>query len=121
MNYVKPTNGSRAANYRAARTPAERSNTLLRQARCDSSLKSIAFGAMRGTLTRLGDHARWAAPLAFAVLLLWGLAGAFADYLDRPEVHISYLTRECVSVVNADGSRGDCSNLPKRYHHVWVQ
>lgn len=121
MNYVKPTNGSRAANYRAARTPAERSNTLLRQARCDSSLKSIAFAASLGTLTRLCDHARWVAPLAFAVLLLWGLAGVFADYLDRPEVHISYLTRECVRVVNADGSPGSCEALPDRYERVWVE
>jgi len=121
MNYKNHTSASPASRSRAAQNRKKSHEDLLREARCDSSLKSIAFEAMRGKLTRLGDHARWAAPLAFAVLLLWGLAGAFADYLDRPEVHISYLTQECVSVVNADGSRGDCSNLPKRYRRVWVE
>ena len=121
MNFKKPTAACSASRYPAGRGQQKSPDTLLRQARCDSSLKSIAFGAMRGTLTRLCDHARWAAPLAFAVLLLWGLAGTFLDYLDLPEVHISYLTRECVRVVNADGSPGSCGALPDRYHHVWVE
>lgn len=121
MNYKKPSAAYTGTQYRAAQNLKKSHEDLLREARCDSSLKSIAFGAMRGTLTRLCDHARWAAPIAFAVLLLWGLAGAFADYLDRPEVHISYLTRECVRVVNADGSPGSCGALPDRYERVWVE
>ena len=121
MNSKKPTAACSASRYPAGRVPQKSHEDFLREARCDSSLKSIAFGAMRGTLTRLCDHARRAAPLAFAVLLLWGLAGAFAGYLDRPEVHISYLTRECVRVVNADGSHGSCGALPDRYARVWVE
>lgn len=121
MSYTKPSSAYMADRCRGGQSPRKSHEDLLREARCDSSLKSIAFGAMRGTLTRLCDHARWAAPLAFAVMLLWGLAWVFADYLDLPEVHISYLTRECVRVVNADGSPGSCGALPDRYHHVWVE
>lgn len=121
MNSKKPTAACSANRYPAGRGQQKSPDTLLLQARCDSSLKSIAFAATLGTLTRLCDHARWAAPLAFAVLLLWGLAGVFADYLDLPEVHISYLTRECVRVVNADGSAGSCEALPDRYERVWVE
>lgn len=121
MNYKKPSAGFMATRSPAAQSHRKSPADLLREAHCDSSLKSIAFEAMRGTLTRLCDHARLAAPLAFAVLLLWGLAGAFADYLDRPEVHLSYLTRECVRVVNADGSPGSCGALPDRYERVWVE
>lgn len=121
MNYKKPSTAYTGTQSRAAQNRKKSHEDLLREARCDSSLKSIAFGAMRGTLTRLCDHARWAAPLALAVLLLWGLAGVFADYLDLPEVHISYRTRECVRVVNADGSPGSCGALPDRYERVWVE
>jgi len=121
MNSKKPTAAYTDTQFRAAQNRKKSHEDLLLEARCDSSLKSIAFGAMRGTLTRLRDHARWAAPLAFAVLTLGGLAGVFADYLDLPEVHISYLTRECVRVVNADGSPGSCGALPDRYERVWVK
>lgn len=121
MNSKKPTAACSASRYPAGRGPQRSHEDFLREARCDSSLKSIAFVAMHGTLTRLYDRARRAAPLAFAVLLLWGLAGAFADYLDRPEVHVSHLTQECVRVVNADGSPGSCGALPDRYARVWVE
>lgn len=121
MNSKKPTAACSASRYPAGRGQQKSQEGFLREARCDSSLKSIAFGAMRGTLTRLCDHARRAAPLAFAVLMLCGLAGAFADYLDRPEVHVSRLTRECVRVVNADGSHGSCGALPDSYARVWVE
>lgn len=121
MNYKKPSAAYTGTQSRAAQNRKKSHEDLLREARCDSSLKSIAFGAMRGTLTRLCDPTRWVAPLAFAVLLLGGLAWAFADYLDRPDVHISYLTRECVRVVNADGTPGSCEALPDRYERVWVE
>ena len=121
MNSKKPTAACSASRYPAGRGQQKSQEGFLREARCDSSLKSIAFGAMRGTLTRLRDHARWVAPLAFAVLLLWGLAGTFANYLDRPEVHVSSLTRECVRVVHADGSHGSCGALPDSYARVWVE
>lgn len=78
MNYKKPSAAYTGTRSRAAQNRKKSHEDLLREARCDSSLKSIAFEAMRGTLTRLCDHARWVAPLAFAVLLLWGLAGVFA-------------------------------------------
>ena len=121
MNCKKPSAGFTATQSPTAQSPRKSPAGLLREAPCASSLKSIAFGAMRGTLTRFCDGTRWAAPLAVSVLLLWVLAGAFADYLDLPEVHISHRTRECVRVVSADGSPGSCGALPDRYEQVWVK
>ena len=121
MNYAKHTNGSWAANYRAERTPAERSNTLRQQARCDSSLKSIAFAATLGTLTRLRDLGPLIAALGFIAILAGGVLWAFWDYTGLPTVYQSHMTRECVRVEQMGGTPGDCSNLPDRYHHVWVQ
>jgi len=52
---------------------------------------------------------------------------AVMDYaLSLPDVHVSYATNECVSVINYDTlffSAGDhsCENLPSKYNHVWVQ
>ena len=62
-----------------------------------------------------------------AFLVLAGLALAYhlcafavETALDMPEVHISYLTKECVSVEFADGTKGSCDKLPKRYNTVWM-
>ena len=121
MNSKKPTAACSASRYPAGRVPQKSHEDFLREAHCGSSLKSIAFGAMRGTRTRLCDHARRAAPPAFAVLLLWGLFTALDGFLSMPEVHESRTTKECVRVINGDGSEGSCDNLPARYKHVWVQ
>ena len=50
-----------------------------------------------------------------------------ADYaFSIPDVHVSYETDQCVSVINYDTalfSGGDysCENMPSKYNHVWVQ
>lgn len=121
MNSKKPTAACSASRYPAGRGQQKSPDTLLRQARCDSSLRSIAFGAMLGTLKKWVDRTPTLIVLIITVLGFWGAYAALADYLDRPEVHISYLTQECVRVVNADGSPGSCEALPDRYERVWVE
>lgn len=121
MNSKKPTAAYSASRYPAGRGPQKSPATLLRQARCDSSLKSIAFAATLGTLMRLRDLGSRLAPLGLTLLLLAGVAGAFWDYTGLPTVYKSYLTQKCVRVEQMDGTSGDCSNLPDRYHQVWVE
>lgn len=65
-----------------------------------------------------------------AVLAFLALGGSFffsiLSYLDRPEVHISYETKECMEVVDkAAAEKGltsewSCTNLPPKYERVWV-
>lgn len=121
MNFDKPTNGSRAANYRGARTPAERSSTLLRQARCDSSLKSIAFAASLGTLRKSAEWMPQLIAAGFVLLMVVALGKVLIDYLDMPTVYESWSSRECVRVEAADGSPMSCDALPSKFHHVWVE
>lgn len=121
MNYKKPTAACSASRYPAGRGQQKSPDTLLRPARCDSSLRSIAFGAMLGTLMRLRDLGSLIAPLGFIALLVGGVAWAFWDATSMPTVYQSYTTQECVRVELMDGTQGDCSDLPKRYHHVWVE
>lgn len=62
--------------------------------------------------------------LAYLVLAAATVSGACAaveDYLNLPVVHESYSSKDCVRVLLADGSEGDCDDLPEKYHHVWVQ
>ncbi|XAO36582.1 hypothetical protein PC1_032 [Pseudomonas phage PC1] len=121
MNYKKPSAAYTGTRSRAAQNRKKSHEDLLREARCDSSLKSIAFGAMRGTLTRLCDLGSLIAPLGFVALLVGGVLWAFWDATGLPTVYESYMTQECVRVELMDGTPGDCSNLPDRYHHVWVE
>lgn len=121
MSYTKPSSAYMADRCRGGQSPRKSPDTLLRHARCDSSLKSIAFGAMRGTLTRLCDLGSLIAPSGFVAILVGGVLWALWDYTGLPTVYKSYQTQECVRVEQMDGTPGDCSNLPDRYHHVWVQ
>lgn len=121
MNYAKHTSGSRAASSRGAHGHKMSPDTLLQRARCDSSLKSIAFAGLRGTLETFADRMPTIIVLLVAGVLVWGTASALGSYLDMPDVHKSWLTQECVRVVNADGSAGSCEKLPKQYHLVWVE
>lgn len=62
--------------------------------------------------------------------ITWGLAGAILitfcanaaqTVLDRPDVHYSNSTGECVRVLNyAENDRYSCDNLPSKYNKVWV-
>lgn len=121
MSYTKPSSAYMADRCRGGQSPRKSPDTSLRQARCDSSLKSIAFGAVRSRLMSLLDLGPLIAPLGFTLLLLAGVAWTFWDYTGLPTVYKSYQTQECVRVEQMGGTPGDCSNLPDRYHHVWVQ
>lgn len=61
----------------------------------------------------------WPAVLIILVPLLLALAARSA--LNLPTVYQSHSTKECVRVVNADGSAGRCDTLPERYHRVWTR
>lgn len=41
------------------------------------------------------------------------------NYLNLPIVYEDVATGKCVKVVNADGSAGDCKNLPEKYIHEY--
>lgn len=58
--------------------------------------------------------------LLVGALLGVGLAALVRTLAGRPDVHVSYLTQECVQVINADGSAGDCAKLPENYNKIWV-
>lgn len=75
-----------------------------------------------GRLGALGYVLMFAVALGLAALVLH----QFAALLDRPEVRVSYLTSECVEVVDhkarAEGreSEWSCDRLPESYERVWV-
>lgn len=56
-----------------------------------------------------------------------GAAAAFffhlcIEALSMPDVWFSYSTNECVKVLNyAEGDNYSCENLPRKFHHVWVE
>lgn len=56
-----------------------------------------------------------------------GAAAAFIftsvnNALALPDVWFSYSTNECVKVLNyAEGDNYSCENLPRKFHHVWVE
>lgn len=121
MNYKKPSDRYTASPSHADRSPRRSPASSQHLAPCGSSLKSIAFGVMRSILANLGDLARFLLPLAFAAMLLGGVLATLWDATGLPIVYKSYTTRQCVKVENIDGTPGDCSNLPDRYHHTWVE
>lgn len=85
------------------------------------SSRSTAFAATRGTTIAHRAPYLGAAIVLLAVLGLGlGARSVVRGITDKPDVFTSYLTRECVRVVNADGSEGSCSNLPETYHNHWV-
>ncbi len=47
------------------------------------------------------------------------LSVAFYLATSTPDVIFSYSTKQCVRVINADGTDGDCNHLPTRYNHIW--
>lgn len=62
-----------------------------------------------------------AAGLAAAVILSLFL-NAIEEALDRPDVHISHSTGECVKVLNyAEDDQYTCEDLPSKYNKVWVK
>lgn len=57
--------------------------------------------------------------IIFSVMALILFTIALDSFLGQPEVMFSYSTKECVKVINADGSVGDCSKLPENYIFTW--
>lgn len=121
MNYNKPTSASRVRNTRVGRSREKSPNTLSQLNRLGSSLRSIGYGALRGTLKKLFEWMPFLTPIAIGLFLVWGLFTALDGLLSQPEVHESWTTKQCVRVINGDGSEGSCDNLPDKYKHVWVQ
>lgn len=56
--------------------------------------------------------------VVLAVIVIGFIAVVFKA-TDIPDVIFSWETKQCVKVINADGSAGDCNNLPDRYTHIW--
>ena len=48
-------------------------------------------------------------------VLVW----AFVEATNTPDVIFSYSTKQCIKVINADGSEGTCDHLPKKFNHIW--
>ena len=57
--------------------------------------------------------------IIFSVVALILFTIALDSFLGQPEVIFSYSTKECVKVINADGTLGDCSKLPENYVFTW--
>ena len=57
--------------------------------------------------------------IIFCVMALVLFTIALDSFLGQSEVIFSYSTKECVKVINADGSSGDCSKLPENYIFTW--
>lgn len=57
--------------------------------------------------------------IIFSVTALILFTIALDDFLGQSEVIFSYTTKQCVKVINADGSVGDCSKLPENYIFTW--
>ena len=41
------------------------------------------------------------------------------NQLNYPDVIYSYSTKQCKEVIYADGTKGDCNNIPKKYNFYW--
>lgn len=55
------------------------------------------------------------AALGVPAVLVW----AFIVATDQPDVIFSYSSKQCVRVINADGSAGSCDHLPSKYNFIW--
>lgn len=59
--------------------------------------------------------------IIFSVIALMLFTIALDSFLGQSEVIFSYSTKECVKVIHADGSLGDCSKLPENYVFTWSE
>ena len=57
--------------------------------------------------------------IIFSVMVVILFTIALDSFLGQSEVIFSYSTKECVKVINADGTLGDCSKLPDNYIFTW--
>lgn len=74
------------------------------------------------SMGRLGYVAMFVAVAMLTLLVLH----QFIVLLDRPEVHVSYSTGQCVEVVDHKAkhegkqSEWSCDKLPETYERIWV-
>ena len=57
--------------------------------------------------------------IIFSVMVVILFTVALDSFLGQSEVIFSYTAKQCVKVINADGSMGDCSKLPDNYIFTW--
>lgn len=57
--------------------------------------------------------------IIFSVVAVILFTVALDSFLGQHEVIFSYTTKQCVKVIYADGSVGDCSKLPENYIFTW--
>ena len=57
--------------------------------------------------------------IIFSIMALVLFTIALDSFLGQSEVIFSYTSKKCVKVINADGSLGNCSKLPKNYIFTW--
>ena len=57
--------------------------------------------------------------IIFSVMAVVLFTVALDSFLGQPEVIFSYTSKQCVKVINADGTLGDCSKLPDNYIFTW--
>ena len=57
--------------------------------------------------------------IIFSVVAVVLFTVALDSFLGQPEVIFSYTSKQCVKVINADGTLGDCSKLPDNYIFTW--
>ena len=56
------------------------------------------------------------------VLILIGtVMMATDDFLDMPDVKVSYTTGECIEVISYGDVEYTCETLPRRYNHIYVK
>lgn len=55
------------------------------------------------------------AALGVPAVLVW----AFMVATDQPDVVFSYSSKQCVRVINPDGSDGSCDHLPSKFNFIW--
>lgn len=57
--------------------------------------------------------------VAFSAIVAGLIIYALLQFTGTPDVIFSWETKQCVKVINADGSVGDCAHLPEKYTHIW--
>lgn len=121
MNYNKRTYGSQAANSRRVVNQPRPRGASRNNAPSGLSLKSIVCAVLLGIWRIFSDLLPF---LRFPLLIIavaWVIFYVVDGALSIPEVHVSNTTGECVRVILADGTEGDCDDLPPKYRHLWVE
>lgn len=56
----------------------------------------------------------------FAISMVLFIVAGLSYASSIPDVHVSYSTGECVTVINYADTNYSCENQPKKYNHIWV-